>query len=387
MKMNKYYTFPYTTIMKTLQKFWIFSVVLLLIACGETDETAKKKAELAQLKKEHAELGAKIANLESELNIETVSKGVLVEVAKVVPSTFEHFIDVHGTVEADMNVQVMPEANGPIEKIYVEKGQTVSKGQTLALINTDMIRQNIKEVETSLELATSVYEKQKRLWDQKVGTEMQYLEAKNRKEGLETNLATLKTQLSKAYIKSPVSGEVDEIFGKAGEMTSAQTPFARVVNLDKVYISADVSETYIGRFSKGDPVKVHLPSLDKELDAEISAAGQFINPNNRTFRVTVNLDNQEKVLKPNMLSVVKIRDFAVDDALVVPASVIQSDRQGDYLFTVRKEGEKKVAQKTYVSTGITYKGQTVVVDGLNKNDKVITKGFRGLVDGETVSFN
>ncbi|MFN6945211.1 MAG: efflux RND transporter periplasmic adaptor subunit [Cytophagaceae bacterium] len=371
--------------MKTFVKILCVAVVLSAAACKQTSEREKKEKQLIDYKKELAQLNSKIKLLEGELNDEG-DKGVLVEIDTLIASTFEHFVDVHGTVEADMNIQIMPETSGMIQEIKVEKGQKVSKGQVLAVLNTDIIRQNIKELETNLELATRLYEKQANLWKQNIGSELQYLEAKNRKDALENNLASLKTQLSKSYIKSPVSGEIDELFPRIGESASPQAPFARVVNVDKVYITADVSEKYIGKFGKGDDVLIHFPSLGKDIKAKISAAGQFINPNNRTFKITVRLDNKDGSIKPNMLSVLKIKDTFVENALVVPVSLIQDDSKGSFLFIAETEDGKTVARKTYVKTGTTYKGNSVVKEGLTSGDVLITQGFRGIVDGEAIIF-
>jgi membrane fusion protein, multidrug efflux system len=375
--------------MKTTIKFLTASFFVTFFVACNSDGPEEKRKQLAEFKKQQIDISSKIHQLEKELNdtLSVSKKGSLVETISVNNASFEHFIEVHGTVEADKNIQIVPETSGLITELRVEKGQMVRKGEVLAVLNTDLLRQQIKEVETNLELAANIYNKQKNLWEQKIGTEVQFLEAKNRKSSLEVSLASLKTQLSKSYIKSPIDGEVDEVFPKIGEMASPQMPMFRVVNVGVVNVVSDVSEAHIGKFKKGDNVSVEFTAIDKEYRAKISASGQFINPNNRTFKITIKLDNPEGLLKPNMLSVVKIRDQFLKEAITVPSSIIQSDSKGTFLFAVDNDGQNKIASKAYVETGITYQGQTVISKGLKDGQEVITMGYRGLIDGEAITID
>ncbi|MFN3404968.1 MAG: efflux RND transporter periplasmic adaptor subunit [Cytophagaceae bacterium] len=368
-------------------KFFICLACITIIAACAKKETDAKREELNSLKKEYEAMGKKIKELESELGVEEPGfnkKAVLVTLENLKADTFNHYIEVHGVVEANQNVQVVPEFPGVIERIAVEQGQSVSQGQLIAVIHHDAVLKNIKALETDLEFANTVYNKQRSLWDQKIGSEIQYLEAKTRKESLEKRLAAQKEELAKAFVRSPINGVVDDIFPKAGEMASMQMPIARVVNVDKVYITANVSETYLEKFKKGQNVNLSFPTIDKELTGKISAVGQFINPNNRTFKVTIDVSNKNGNLKPNLLAVVKIRDYANTSVITVPTNVIQFDQNGNYVFTAEGTGENMIADKKYISIGKSYKGRTEVLEGLKNDEKAVVEGFRGLTDDDKI---
>lgn len=368
---------------------------LYLASCGggnaSTDTSLEgKKKQLEEYKKQYADLKAKIDALESELRgKEEIASKVnlkLIEALPVAQKDFAHFIEVQGNVESDKNVSVAPEMNGIILRINVERGQTVSQGQVIAEIDAEPIRKNIAELETRLDLAKTTFERQENLWKQQIGSEMQYLQAKNTKEALERSLEGLKAQLKKAYVKSPISGVVDELFMKQGEMANPAMPLARVVNLSEVQIKADVSEAYVPNVRKGDEVIVSFPSLQKEIPVKISNVGQFIEPANRTFKVEMKLANKDGFLKPNTLAVVKIKDFGQKNAIVIPTFLIQQSTDGqEFVFVVRQNDKKNTVAKVLIKTGKSYGGETLVTEGLQVGDILVSKGYNEVTDGEEVN--
>lgn len=386
--------------MKT-KLFNIFFIALLilsslyLVSCGggnaATDNSPEgKKKQLEEYKKQYADLKAKIDALENELRekdgIANKVNLKLIETQPVVQKDFAHFIEVQGNVESDKNVSVAPEMNGIILRINVERGQAVSQGQVIAEIDAEPIRKNISELETRLELAKTMFERQENLWRQQIGSEMQYLQAKNSKESLERSLEGLKAQLKKAYVKAPISGVVDELFMKQGEMANPAMPLARVVNLSEVQIKADVSEAYVPNVRKGDEVVVSFPSLQKEMPVRISNVGQFIEPANRTFKVEMKLANKDGFLKPNTLAVVKIKDFGQKNAIVIPTFLIQQSTNGqEFVFVVRQNEKKNTVAKVLIKTGKSYGGETLVTEGLQAGDILVSKGYNEVIDGEEVN--
>jgi len=361
---------------------------LLLTGCGE-QTIEEKKEQLATYKKEMADLKSKINDLEKEItavNGEEDKKELkLVEYQQVKTVNFNHFIEVPGEVKSDKNVMVNPEISGVILKRSFEEGAFVKKGQVIAVLNAEILKSNIQEVETRLSLATSIFERQENLWKQNIGSEVQYLQAKNQKEILEKNLETLNTQLSDAFVKAPISGTLDEFFMNTGEMASPQAPIARIVNLSSVEVSADVSETYIKNVSRGDKVTVSFTAIGEEMKLPISAVGQFINPQNRTFKILMKAPNKQGYLKPNTLAMVKINDYTLEDALTVPSNLIQRSTNGEaFLYILEQKENKGFAKKVVVETGRTYDGNTVILNGIQAGAKVIYKGYSEVVDGEEV---
>jgi RND family efflux transporter MFP subunit len=384
---------------KNLFKIIFASVLILsslyLASCGGDNASIKisednKEKLLEAYKRQYADLKAKIDALENELREKNgIANKVslkLIETQPVAQKDFAHFIEVQGNVESDKNVSVAPEMNGIILRINVERGQAVSQGQVIAEIDAEPIRKNIAELETRLDLAKTTFERQENLWKQQIGSEMQYLQAKNSKEALERSLDGLKAQLKKAYVKAPISGVVDELFMKQGEMANPAMPLARVVNLAEVQIKADVSEAYVPNVRKGDEVVVSFPSLQKEIPVKISNVGQFIEPANRTFKVEMKLANKDGFLKPNTLAVVKIKDFGQKNAIVIPTFLIQQSTNGqEFVFVVRQNDKKNIVEKVLIKTGKSYGGETLVTEGLQAGDILVSKGYNEVIDGEEVN--
>lgn len=368
------------------------TLIVFLSSCGskENGDLEKKKSQLAKYQSELNELKTKIANLEKEIaaldtNAKLSEIGILVETKLIQPEKFEHYFEVSGTVTTDDNITLSAEAAGQIKEILVKEGQKVSSGQTLVKLNTSTIESSIEEVKTALELATTVYERQKKLWDQKIGSEIQYLQAKNNKESLEKKLKTLETQLSLSIVKAPGEGIIDEIFHKEGEMVMPGTPMVQFVNLNNMKILADVSEMYVKSVKQGDKASVYFPALGIEIvDATINRTSNVINLKNRTFKVEVSLPNKEQLLKPNAIGMLRLKDFEADSVFVVPSMIIGKDSKGEYIYTVKENDGQKISKKTYIKTGKTSGGQTMIIDGITLNDQVIITGYNEVSDGAII---
>ncbi|NIM11919.1 MAG: efflux RND transporter periplasmic adaptor subunit [Candidatus Aminicenantes bacterium] len=310
---------------------------------------------------------------------------VLVVVKKMAYEKFEHFFQANGSVEAVKDAFISPEINGQIKKIHVKEGQRVKEGQLLVSLNSDVIESSIAEVKTALELARTVYKKRKGLWDKQIGSEIQYLEAKTNKESLENKLKTLQAQLDMSKIRAPISGIVDKIFKKEGELAIPGMQLIQLVNLENVYINAEVSEAYIANVGKNDAVEVTLPSYPGlVMEAVIHRTGQVVNPTNRTFLVQVLLDNKEEKLKPNMMALIKMRDFFDEAALVVPSIIIKNDLEGSYLYVVEPEKGRLKARKVYVKPGLSSGSRTMIESGLEPDQQVIVKGYNLVKNGMLV---
>jgi membrane fusion protein (multidrug efflux system) len=371
-----------------LKMISIFAIALILtMACDEGNEIERKQNELTKAKAELFAVKEKIANLEKELEELGVEDGntnlTLVTSMQVEPKEFYHKVDFRGTVQSRSNVMISAESPAAVQQVHVVEGQEVKKGQILITQDGEILKKNIKELESSLDLAKTMYERQAKLWEQNIGTEVQYLEAKNRKESLELKLATTRTQLNKTKIRAPFNGIVDMVNIRVGEMAQPGVPIVRLVSLSKMYIKADVSESFVGKFKKGQEVEVYFPSTDVRLKSTVKAIGLVINPNNRTFELEVSIPDGLEV-KPNMITVLSLADYMNSDAMVVPTKIIQSDRLGKFVFKLDKAGDETKVKRQNVDIGITYGNETEVKSGLNQGDVLIVKGGLGLKDGNLV---
>lgn len=374
--------------MKRILTLASLALLLSVSACNKS-----KEAELAQLKKEQADLEAKIVKLEKEVGGSEAPApqkvAVPVAVLTVQPDTFRHYLEVQGRVDFDQNAMVSARVPGVLTDVKVRRGDKVAKGQVLATIDAQLVQQSIEELETNLQLVRTIYEKQKNLWDQKIGTEVQYLTAKNNKEGLERRLSTLREQYDQYRIKAPFAGTVDEVVPKVGEAVSPGVGLFRVVNTAGGKIVADVSEAYLSSIKKGDKALVYLPDLDKEISTSVRVVSQVIDPSSRTFTVelAVNPKDREQIfIRPNMVAIVRIQDYVNQDAATLPVNLVQRDESSSYVYTIAKEGDQHVARKKTITTGKSYKGEIEVMSGLEPNEQVISRGYQNLNEGQPVSF-
>ncbi len=373
--------------MKTIQTSTLFAIMAFIVACGgEKSSLEQMIAQRDSLRSEQNELVSQINELEIQIAaMDTTKKLVQVTSQAISRQKFEHFFDIYGDVKADQNVQLYSQSAGEILQVLVKEGDQVSQGQMLMKIDDKIIRKNVEQIETQLRLANDVFVRQERLWEKNIGSEMQYLEAKNAKEALQKQLEATKAQMDQTVITAPFSGVIDEIFPKMGEMASPGMPLVRLVNLDEVYIKADVSEKYVAVVKRGTDVQVDFPDLGVSLDTTISLTGQYINPMNRTFTVRVALPNDKGALKPNLLAVLKVKDFEEDNAVVVPSDLIQQTAKGEsFVYVLENHTGSFVAKRVIVETGISYEGNTHILKGLNGTEELIRDGARSVKDGQVV---
>ena len=376
-------------------RFFLFitAIALGLSACSGGAQPAEdavpqdlegKRALLKEKKKELKELTAFVEQLEEEIAEQDPSlkaQGRLVTTARVEQSDFQHYVEIQGAVEADDLVDVTSEVGGRILQLTVKEGDNVAKGMLIAALDLEQVQRQIDEVETSLDLAKTVYERQQRLWEKNIGSEMQYLEAKNSVERLEKSLETLRAQLSKSKVYAPISGVVDRVALQSGEFASPGMPIVQILNTNRLKVVADVPENYLQSVRQGELVTIRLPALDMERRARVSMIGRTIDPSNRTFKVEVNIGNPGGQLKPNLLATMLINDETVKDAVVIPLEMVQQEVGGQkYVFVVEEGAEGPVAKKVYIETGRTYEGDVVIEEGLRGGETLIVEGARGLVE-------
>lgn len=355
------------------------------IACdpnieSDLDKLVSKRDSLQTVLKD---LNVKIA----ELDTSNIREAALISVETLSRGKFEHYFEVQGIVEAQNNVTIVSEIPALIKKIHVKEGQSVKKGSLLVTLDNAIMLNQIEELRTRLKLATFIYEKQKNLREENIGSELDYETALNNKESLERSLETAQTQLSKTLITAPYDGVVDNIYPREGEIAGPQFPMIRFVSLGTVNIKVDVPESYLAKIKKGDEVEVNFPDLGISHSSKIYQKGRFIKPLNRTFIITINLPHDENLL-PNLIGVVKIKDFEEDDALLIRLENIMQDSEGrDYVFRVVDVNGDSKAQKVFIESGQNYLEYTYIVDGLSTNDMIVADGARSIIDGETVRWN
>ncbi len=374
------------------RKLILFIIPLLLSfnACQKKDALEVKKEQLKKYKSEMRELKEKISTLEREIAAEDPDfakenkKAKLVTVVPVEYGKFTHFVEVSGSVASKKNILISAENMGTVTRVLVREGDVVRKGQLVITIDDELFQKNLEQLQVRYQLAKTKYERQKNLWSKNIGTELQYLEAKNAKENLERQIENVKTQISKSRVRSPISGTVERVFVKTVEMASIGTPLIRIINHQGMYVEADLSEAFIGKFKKNDPVFIYFPAIDKQVTSRLSAIGQVIDENNRTFRIEALLPRTNFPLKPNMLAVLRLKDLEKNPVPIIPANLIQKDKNGDFVYIVVKSGGQTYAKKLHIKRGMTFKNRTYIVEGLKGNEILIDEGFRDVSDGSKI---
>ncbi|MGF1533411.1 MAG: efflux RND transporter periplasmic adaptor subunit [Bernardetiaceae bacterium] len=371
---------------------WI-ALIALMAACGGASKqpltTAEKEAQLTQLRQSVVELQNQIQELEASIRAE---KGETAEdnlrritAIRLETKTFQHFIEVQGNVTSDQNVLVNPEMSGTITRVHVREGDRVSAGQTLATLDDAILRSNIAELESRLSLAQQTFDRQKNLWDQKIGTEMQFLQAKNQVEVLQRNIAVLEEQRAKANVKAPIAGTINEVFVNQGEMANPAMPVARIVSLSQVKVEAEVSERYLPVIRKGDKITLHFPVLNQSQEAMIDFVGDYVDATNRTFKVQARLNNPKGSIKPNMIATLKINDLTQKDAVAIPLNLIQQSADGTkFVWVVAPQEGKQIVERRNIRPGIAYEGMVLIEEGLGGNETLVEKGYSEVVAGEEV---
>jgi membrane fusion protein (multidrug efflux system) len=376
---SKYYT------MKTAIKVL---ALLLLFSCGNSDPIAikkkidRKKTIIQKIEQKITDLETKLATLDTTTKIDAR----LVAVKEIKSEPFSHYIEVQGMLDGDNNVAVYPEMMGVVEQVSVSVGQRVSKGQILARMNAAPYYEQLKGFKNGLELTTIIFEKQKSLWEQKIGSEVDYLKIKGDKEALESQVAGTERQIEMTQIKSPINGTVEESSLKVGQTASPQYPAFRVVNFGQLKVVTDVAEAYASKIKPGDEIIVFLPDINKEYKAKVSFASNYINQVNRTFRVEAILKESDPQMKANMVAVLKINDYRNENAVILPMNYIQTDQNGLFIYIAEKSSEYYKAVKRNVKTGQIYNGLAEITEGVKPGENVITLGYLDVEEGELVKW-
>lgn len=372
-----------------MKKIIIYTaLVAFLVSCSATTD---KKAELEKLKAQREALNTQIAQLETEVNPDGIKADVKAVSVKITPATecvFNHFIQVQGIVDGDQNIAVSPQMAGIVTAVYVKEGTQVKKGQVLAELDAQIVKQSLEEVNTQLALATSIFEKQSALWEKKIGSEVQYLQAKSTKESMEQRASTIKEQLKLAKIVSPISGTVESVPLRVGQMASPGMPTStiRVINMNVAKISAEVAETYATRIKNGNPAIVSFPDLGKDIETTLNFTSRYIDPTNRTFKVECKIATRDVELRANMIAYVKIKDYTNEKAFCLPVNYVQSNQDGKFVYIATQNGNDWNAEKRMIKTGMDYDGTIEVTEGITAGDKIITSGFQSLNPGEKIVF-
>lgn len=371
------------------------SIAALLAACGAatpTDDLGRRKAELDSLKAAYKELGEKIKDVDTWIaeNDSTVKKNLpSVTTMLLNPTRFEHFVEVHGNVKADKSADLFT-MGGRVRRILVSEGDRVRSGQLLIDLDNDAVARQLDVAEAGAKLANDVFEKQSRLWEQKIGSEIQYLQARSQNEQAAAQVASIREQVRLSNVTAPFDGVVDDIMVSEGDMTSPMAAVARVVDPSGATLEADVPESYLQRVKNGDPVMVEFPALGDTLNATLTNVSRFINPTNRTFKVSVRMPAGSDMVRPNLLSLIHVRDLVKDSALVVPSKVIQEDVQGNnYVFVLENKDGKQLTKKVMVTRLADYK-QNAMVSVTDGNASqllgatIVEEGAKSVGDGQEV---
>jgi len=337
-------------------------------------------------------LEEKIKTLENGLKVEAdsldPSKFNLVGISEVRPGVFDHYIKVQGNLDGENNIAIFADVAGTVKARYADVGQRVSEGQVLAQIDDGQYRLQLEDLQSQFDFASNLFEKQKRLWDQKIGSEVQYLQSKTTMESLDQQISVLREQIEKFKIKSPVSGTIEECNIRPGSVVSPDPNSAafRVMAFSQLKVSAEVSETYTAQVKVGDKAIIEFPDLKQQIDVRVDFVSGYIDPVNRTFRVECRIPKGLPGMKANMIAIVHINDYHSDNTIQIPMNMILTDLSGSYVFVVRNKDNYHGAFKQPVVIGNTYNGVAEIVEGLDASDRVITTGYQELIDGEYVRF-
>jgi membrane fusion protein, multidrug efflux system len=364
---------------------------LILLSAFACKKEVSKKDQLANLKKQKMEIEAQIKTLETELGKTDTSAAaneriVNVSVMPLLESSFKHFVEVQGLVESENIVIVSPQTGGVLTSILVQEGSMVKKGQLVATIDNQIMRESIAEVRNQLELASTVFEKQKALWEQNIGTEIQYLQAKNNKEALEKRIGTLETQLSYYKVYAPIAGTVEIVRQKQGELAAPGVPMMQIVNVDNLKATGKIPDIYLASIRKGQSISVTFPDLKKEISSKVSNVGAMVDPVSRSFGVEAKIPNVGGLLKPNQIAILKINDLNKGGSIVIDQNLVQKTELGDIVYVAVTENGKRVAKGRKVKIGQSYNGQIEIMEGLAAGDNLVTQGYQDLVDGTPINY-
>ena len=371
---------------------------LLITSCGGDSKTASAdkaieskdlaiiKASRAEIQKQYDAIGAELAKLDLAIaELDTLKKSALVTTAIVNDTIFTHYIDIQGNVDTKQNLIIYPEYSGVLTQVNVKSGQKVNKGQILARIDDGGLSNQLAQMETQATLAKTTFERQKNLWDKKIGSEIQFLQAKTNYEAQMKAVAQMRAQLGKTIVKAPFSGVIDEVITEKGQVVGPGQQLMRIVNLSDMYVSANVPESFIGKIKVGAIVDVQVKSTGKTYKGKVRQIGNYINPNNRNFSIEVAVPNSDNLLRPNQVAVLKIEDYKKPNAILVPESIVTENAVGEkIIYTVDTSGKEPKAIKKTIVVGLTSGANIEVKSGLNKGEQIIIEGARSVQNGDIV---
>lgn len=383
-----------------MKKLLVLLILLATIASCSGDKKSVDaiidSGDLSAVKSKRTELNQKQRDIKSDIDKlneyidshEKKERPVLITAEVIKDTIFKHFVEVQGNVETDQNVVLNAEYSGVLTNVYVKEGQQVSKGQRLAKIDDGGLSSQVAQQVAQMALAQTTFERQERLWNQKIGSEIQYLQAQTNYEASKNATQQLRTQLGKTIITAPFSGVVDNIMSDPGQVVSpGQTPIIRLVNLSDMYVKASIPENYIKNIKKGTQVKVKLASINEEFTGTVRQVSNFINPNNRSFDIQVEIPNKDGLVKPNLIATVKVNDYTTEEAITIPENILQENAAGETIAYLYKPVNDSVgtAKRIILETGLSYGNQTEVKSGLKKGDTIIIEGAKTLRDGQKVT--
>lgn len=375
-----------------MKKVVLIATSLLLIACGEksTDDLIKDK-NITELKNRKATIQAELEKIDAALvnGNKTPETEALVSVVTIKDTVFNHYLEIQGNVNTKENILVQPEFGGTLTALNVKAGQRVSKGQILGKVDDAGMSQQLASIENQYALAKTTFERQKNLWDKKIGSEIQFLQAQAQMISAQKSVAQMRAQVAKTVIRAPFSGTIDEVFVERGQVVAPSPQgLMRIVNLSNMYVSTTVPETYIGKLKVGTVVDVFLTSLGKTYKGKVRQVANFINPSNRSFGIEVSVPNPDNLLRPNQVAKLKIIDYTVNNAIIVPTNVVQEDGEHNKFVFIATNvtGKKGVAKKVVVKVGKSSDNVTEILSGLTANDVIVTEGANNIADGMKLNF-
>jgi RND family efflux transporter MFP subunit len=379
--------------MKKIILLTTLSIALLACSTKESDASLEQlisDKNVAALQTKKATLQAELAKIEDALAVLDVKKiEALVAIQTLKDTVFNHYLEVQGSVDTKENIVVQPEFSGTLTALYVKAGQRVTKGQILGKIDDAGMGQQLANIENQYALAKTTFERQKNLWDKKIGSEIQFLQAQAQMISAQKSVAQMKAQVAKTVVRAPFSGTIDEVFVERGEVVAPNPQgLMRIVNLSNMYVSTTVPETYIGKLKPGTEVAVFLTSLGKTYKGKVRQVANYINPNNRSFGIEVSVPNPDNLLRPNQVAKLKIIDYTNNNAIVVPTNVVQEDGQlQKFVFIATNvNGTSGIAKKVVVKVGKSSNNFTEILSGLSGNDIIVTEGVNSIADGMKLNF-
>ncbi|MCB0448490.1 MAG: efflux RND transporter periplasmic adaptor subunit [Confluentibacter sp.] len=377
----------------------IISIALVFSSCGKKEMSVEElaaKGNLPELRAKKQALGQQQTELKRQLSIienkinelDKTKHQTIVTTLTLKDTIFKHYTEVQGDVETNQNIIIYPQFSGTLTQIYVKEGQTVSKGQLLAKIDDGGLSSQLAQVQAQTALAETTFERQSRLWEQKIGSEIQFLQAKTNYQAAKNSLAQLQKQLDKTNVRAPFNGTIDQIITDQGSLVNiGQSPLMRIVNTSDMYVKADVPENYLGKVNKGSEVLVDFISIGKTYTGKIRQVSNYINPDNRSFSIQVALPNKDNILKPNLIATIKLNDYISNNTIVIPNSIVQKNSNNEsliFIYTPQQNNSGTVKQ-TVIKTGKEQNGSIEVLDGLKPGDMIVIEGARTLRDGQEVS--